>query len=72
MRTESPVQEILIDGIDFAGVLVLEAIALGRRCGIWVIDEDIDRNDKEQSDSSCARVGNGDLGPSTRDIRLYA
>lgn len=59
---EPPVQQIFIDGVNFTGMLVLEASTISRIGGIGVIDKDIVCDDQDQSDGGCTSISNSDLG----------
>lgn len=54
--TKSPIQNVLVDGIDFAGMIMLDAFTLGCRGGIWMVYENIICNHQTKGYCGSSRV----------------
>jgi hypothetical protein len=56
LLAKSPIQNILVNGVDLTGMIMLDAFTLGCRGSIRVVDEGIVCHDQKQGDRSSSRV----------------
>lgn len=61
LLAESPVQDVFVNGIDLAGVLMLDAFTLSSRGSIWMVDEDVIRDNQKKGYCSSGRVSDRHL-----------